>query len=138
MKLPNILAVTLIMAIGCGITINLNDEYIYDKVFISEIIIKDKTGKITDTVKINDTFTTEIYGYFPDPCWQFYKIEVEELKNEYRITPIARRKKDLLCVAVIAPCSTSVALLCKTTTDTLKISVVGKERTISKTIKVVK
>ncbi|MEN3039151.1 MAG: hypothetical protein ABDI07_08400 [Candidatus Kryptonium sp.] len=136
MKLQNILVATLMIAIGCGITINQNDEYIYDRVFISEIKIKDKTGKIADTIKVNDIFTTEIYGYFPDPCWQFYKIEVEELKNEYKITPIARREKDIFCIAVITPCSTSVALSCKSTADTIKISVVGKEGIISKTINV--
>lgn len=136
MKLKNMFLATLLI-IGCGLTTLPNDNY-YDKIYVSNVVIKDESGEITDTIKINHNFTVEIYGAFPDPCWEFHKIEVEELKNEFRITPIAKREKSKICPQVITPCTTQVKLLCKSASDTLKVSVIGKTEKISKTINVIR
>lgn len=124
--------------IGYALIEGQGDKYIYDKIWdIEKIVIKDEGGEITDTIKINQRFKVEIYGYLPDPCWEVYKINVEELKNEFKITPTTRREKDKLCIQVIAPCTTSVELIAKTTADTLKISAISKSKKVTKTIKII-
>ena len=97
--------------IGYALTEAQGNQYIYDKILdIEKIVIKDKTGEIIDTIKINHKFTLEIYGYLPDPCWEVYKTDLKELKNEFKINPMARRQKAKVCIQVIQPCTVSVNL----------------------------
>ncbi len=124
--------------IGCALIGVQDNEYIYDKIWdVEKIVIKDETGKIADTIGVNHRFKVEIYGYLPDPCWEVYKTEVEELKNEFKITPLTRRQKTKICAQVIQPCTVFVDLIAKSNADTLKISIISKSRTITKTIKVI-
>ncbi|CUS77011.1 hypothetical protein JGI7_01122 [Candidatus Kryptonium thompsonii] len=124
--------------IGYALTEAQGNQYIYDKILdIEKIVIKDKTGEIIDTIKINHKFTLEIYGYLPDPCWEVYKTDLKELKNEFKINPMARRQKAKVCIQVIQPCTVSVDLIAKSTSDTLKISVISKIKTVTKTIKII-
>ncbi len=106
------------------------DDYIYGRIYLSSVEVK-------DTVKVGETFKVKIYGNFPTPGWEFYKIEIQELQNEFKITPIARIRKDMIVPQVLAPCSTSVELVCKNLADFIKISVIGRVDTLSKIIKVV-
>lgn len=125
------------IAIGCDLLTEQDEEYI-EILGVEKVAVKDETGKITDTIKINHKFTTEMYGYLPDPCWEIYKINVEELKNEFKITPMMKTKKVRVCPQVIVPCTASVELIARTTADTLKISVITRPETITKTIKVIR
>lgn len=115
---------------SCKILNSQEDDYIYERIYLSKIELK-------DTVKVGEKFEVKIYGNFPTPGWEFYKIEVQELQNEFKITPIARIRKNIIVPQVLVPCSTSVELVCKNFTDFLKISVIGRVDTLSKTIKVV-
>lgn len=113
--------ITVLVILGCALVTPQGNEYIYDKIYnVGKVIIKDETGKITDTIKVNHKFTTEIHGYLPDPCWEVYKVNVEELEDEFNLTPIAKREKARPCIQVIASCTTSVELIAKSTADTLK------------------
>lgn len=123
--------------VGCSSLEAPEDEYIYSKISIEKVLIKDETGKITDTIKINHRFTTEIHGWLPNTCWEVYKIDVQEFENEFKITPMSRMKKSSVCLQIIVACSASVDLIARTTTDTLRISAIGVDKTITKTIKVI-
>lgn len=140
-KNPKLLLIAIaLIGTGCfpiTITNIENGEYIYDKTYISKILIKDKAGKITDSIKINHYFSVEIHGFLPEICWNIHKIDVVESKNEFQITPIARRKKDALCAQVLKSFTTQVAIPCKSTADTIRLLIVGKNEKISKTIKVI-
>lgn len=125
--------------IGCALMEAQGNKYIYDKILdIEKIVIKDESGEITDTIKINHKFKVEIYGYLPDPCWEVYKTNIKELKNEFKITSLARRQKDKVCIQVIQPCTVFVDLIAKSTSDTLRISVISKIKTVTKTINIIR
>ena len=116
--------------IGCGILNLQEDDFIYGKIYLSKIEVK-------DTVKVGETFKVKIYGNFPTPGWEFYKIDIQESKDEFKITPIARIRKNIIVPQVLVPCSTSVDLVCKSFTDSVQITVIGRVDSLRKTIKVI-
>lgn len=115
---------------GCISSIVQEDDYIYDKIYVSNVAVD-------DTVKFGQTFEVKIYGMFPSTGWEFYKIDVKESEYEITITPIARIRKGIVALEVLVPCSTSVELTAKTPSESLKISAVGKTETVEKIIKVI-
>ncbi len=130
MKIEQIILPSLVLiALGCGV-LNTQDEYIYEKVYISKIAVD-------DTVKAGQVFKVEIFGEFPTPGWELYKIEIKESGNEIKITPIARIKKGIIVPQVIVPFTKTIELVAKRNYNSLKISVVGKDKTAEKTIKVI-
>lgn len=139
--ISTIIILVALTIVGCDLFELQENGYIYMNAFaVEKVVIKDETGKITDSIKINHKFTTEIYGYLPDPCWEVYENKVEEFENEFKIIPLTRlSKKYRICFTVIKPCTTSVELIAITTADTLRVSVIGgiEGITITKTIKVI-
>lgn len=130
MKIEQIILTSIALIILSCKGLNLQDEYIYEKVYISKITVD-------DTVKSGQVFKAEISGEFPTPGWELYKIEIKESGNEIKITPIARMKKGIIVPQVIVPFTKTIELVAKPGFDSLKISVVGRTETIEKTIKVV-
>jgi hypothetical protein len=120
----------LILTLGCKI-VEQGDEFIYGKIYIHSIVVD-------DSVKFGETFTVKIYGSFPTPGWEIFKHEINETENEIEITPIARIRRDIYVIQILTPCSTSVDIVCKTKSDSLKIVAVGRTSKIEKTIRVVK
>ncbi|CUU04319.1 hypothetical protein JGI1_00963 [Candidatus Thermokryptus mobilis] len=127
---PELLISLLILTLGCKI-VGQEDEFIYGKIYVNSIVVD-------DSVKFGETFTVKIYGSFPTPGWQIFKHEINETESKIEITPIARIRKDIIVPQVLTPCSTSVELLCKTKSDSLKIVAVGRTSKIEKTVRVVK
>lgn len=129
MKIEQIILILLFPIILECEDLNLQDEYIYEKVYISKIVVD-------DTVKAGWTFKVEISGEFPTPGWELYKIEIKESDNELTITPIARIKKGIIVPQVLVPFSKTVELTAKPEFESIKISVVGRTGIIEKIIKV--
>ncbi len=119
------LVLVFLLILGC----QNNDEFIYGKIYLSNV-------EVDDTVKSGQAFTVKIFGEFPTPGWVFHKIEVEESETGFTITPIAKIRKGIIVPQVLVPCSTSVELVAKTTAESLKVSVIGRDKKIEKTIKV--